>query len=55
MRHDGGLGQGGLGSSVEKCLDLQYLLKTERMGLADGLDMVTIVRGDLRWVPKCFI
>lgn len=54
MRHDGGLGQGSYEYGAEKCLDLGYLLKTERMRLADRLDMVVIVR-DLSWVPKCFI
>lgn len=54
MRHDGGLGQGSHEYSAEKCLDLGYLLKIERMRLADGLEMVVIVR-DLSWVLKCFI
>lgn len=55
MRYGGDLGQSVHKHCAEKCSDLGYLLKTERMRLADGLDMVVTAREDLSWVSKCFI
>lgn len=55
MRHGRDLGQCGHESYAEKCSDLGYLLKTERIGLDDGLDMVVKVTEDLSQVSKYFI
>lgn len=54
-RHGGDLGPCGHESCAEKCSELGYLLKTERIGLVDGLDMVVKVTEDLSQVSKYFI
>lgn len=52
---DGGLGQGGHDRSADRCPDLGYLLKTARLELTHGLDMVIMIREDSSWVSRCFI
>lgn len=43
---DMGLGQGARDRSAGKRLDLEHLLKADKAGLSDGLDMVVMGRED---------